>query len=110
MLKKDDRLATFKIEGQIGDRQTLSGRIVLNDTTWPTATRRYATIDEKIIQHFRRAAEVDSARGVGSRPSASIRRQSEHLFGGTYSDVNGIVEIRNLFQSARGAGRCARRR
>src|ERR1700733_9185456 len=29
MLKKDDRLATFKIDGHIGTSQTLSGRIVL---------------------------------------------------------------------------------
>src|ERR1700754_4267251 len=29
MLKKDERLATFKVDGKIGDRQTLSGRIVL---------------------------------------------------------------------------------
>ena len=29
MFKKDDRLATLKVEGQIGDRPTLSGRLVL---------------------------------------------------------------------------------
>src|SRR6187431_1157844 len=29
MLKKDERLATFKVDGQIEGRQTLSGRIVL---------------------------------------------------------------------------------
>ena len=29
MVKKDDRLATFKVEGQMGDRPTLSGRLVL---------------------------------------------------------------------------------
>ena len=29
MVKKDDRLATFKVEGQMGGRPTLSGRLVL---------------------------------------------------------------------------------
>src|SRR3954471_20827822 len=29
ILKKDDRLATMKVEGQIGERSTLSGRIIL---------------------------------------------------------------------------------
>src|SRR5688572_22280455 len=29
IIKKDDRLATMKVEGQIGERQALSGRLVL---------------------------------------------------------------------------------
>jgi 3-hydroxyacyl-[acyl-carrier-protein] dehydratase len=54
MLKKDDRLATFKVEGQIGDRQTLSGRIVLERYNLVDRDPALRDIDEKIINHFRR--------------------------------------------------------
>ncbi|HEX3599770.1 MAG TPA: beta-hydroxyacyl-ACP dehydratase [Lacipirellulaceae bacterium] len=54
MLKKDDRLATFKVEGQIGDRQTLSGRIVLQRYNLVDRDPTLRDIDEKIINHFRR--------------------------------------------------------
>jgi 3-hydroxyacyl-[acyl-carrier-protein] dehydratase len=54
MLKKDDRLATFKVEGLIGDRQTLSGRIVLERYNLRDRDPELRDIDEKIINHFRR--------------------------------------------------------
>ena len=69
MVKKDDRLATFKVEGQIGDRQTLSGRIVLERYNLADRDPALREIDEKIIQHFRRTqklllpAEAASAAG-----------------------------------------------
>lgn len=58
MLKKDDRLATFKIDGQIGDRQTLSGRIVLQRYNLADRDPALRDVDEKIIQHFRRAQKL----------------------------------------------------
>jgi 3-hydroxyacyl-[acyl-carrier-protein] dehydratase len=54
MLKKDDRLATFKVEGQIGTSQTLSGRIVLERYNLVDRSPQLRDMDEKIIQHFRR--------------------------------------------------------
>ncbi len=58
MLKKDDRLATFKIDGQIGDRQTLSGRIVLQRYNLVDRDPALRDTDEKIIRHFRRAQKL----------------------------------------------------
>lgn len=58
MLKKDDRLATFKVEGLIGDRQTLSGRIVLERYNLADRDPAHREIDQKIIQHFRRTQQL----------------------------------------------------
>jgi 3-hydroxyacyl-[acyl-carrier-protein] dehydratase len=55
MLKKDDRLATFKVEGQIDGRQTLTGRIVLQRYNLADRDPALRDIDEKIKQHYRRA-------------------------------------------------------
>ena len=67
MLKKDDRLATLKVEGQIGDRQTLSGRIVLeryNLVDRDPAPARQST--KKSSRHFRRTQKLLLPTGVGS--------------------------------------------
>jgi 3-hydroxyacyl-[acyl-carrier-protein] dehydratase len=53
MLKKDDRLATFKVDGRVGERPTLSGRIVLERYNLVDRDSALRDIDEKIIQHFR---------------------------------------------------------
>ena len=58
MLKKDDRLATFKIDGQVGDRQTLSGRIILQRYNLVDRDPALRDTDEKIIRHFRRAQKL----------------------------------------------------
>ena len=58
MLKKDDRLATFKVEGRIGDRPTLTGRIVLQRVQPGRPRPGAADTDEKIKQHFRRAQKL----------------------------------------------------
>ncbi len=58
MLKKDDRLATFKVDGRIGDRPTLSGRIVLQRYNLVDRDPALRDIDERIIQHFRRAQKI----------------------------------------------------
>lgn len=58
MIKKDDRLATLKVEGQIGDRQTLSGRIVLQRYNLADRDPLLRDIDERIIRYFRRAQNL----------------------------------------------------
>src|SRR6185295_8388859 len=58
MLKKDDRLATMKVEGQIDGRQTLSGRIVLERYNLTDRDPDLREIDEKIIHHFRRTQKL----------------------------------------------------
>jgi 3-hydroxyacyl-[acyl-carrier-protein] dehydratase len=54
MLKKDDRLATMKMEGLISGRVALSGRIVLEryNLAERDASRQYT--DEQLKRHFRR--------------------------------------------------------
>jgi 3-hydroxyacyl-[acyl-carrier-protein] dehydratase len=58
MLKKDERLATFKIEGQVGDRQTLSGRIILQRYNLADRDPAMRDIDEVLKQNFRRAQKL----------------------------------------------------
>jgi 3-hydroxyacyl-[acyl-carrier-protein] dehydratase len=58
MLKKDERLATFKIEGQVEDRQTLSGRLVLQRYNLADRDPGLRDIDEVIKQNFRRAQKL----------------------------------------------------
>ena len=58
MLKKDDRLATFKVEGQMENQQTLSGRIVVERYNLAEADPAQREIDEHIIQHLRRMQKV----------------------------------------------------
>jgi 3-hydroxyacyl-[acyl-carrier-protein] dehydratase len=58
MLKKDDRLATFKVEGHIGSSQTLSGRIVLVRYNLVDRDPDLRDTDEKIIHHFRRTQKL----------------------------------------------------
>ncbi len=66
MLKKDDRCATLKVEGLIGDRQTLSGRIVLERYNLIDRDPAYRAVDEKIIQHFRRSQNLLLPKGVAA--------------------------------------------
>jgi 3-hydroxyacyl-[acyl-carrier-protein] dehydratase len=58
MLKKDGRLATMKVEGQIDGRQTLSGRVVLERYNLAERDPDLRDTDEKIIQHFRRTQKL----------------------------------------------------
>ncbi len=66
MLKKDDRCATLKVEGLIGDRQTLSGRIVLERYNLIDRDPAYRAVDEKIIQHFRRSQNLLLPKGLAA--------------------------------------------
>ena len=66
ILKKDDRCATLKVEGRIGDRQTLSGRIVLERYNLIDHDPAYRAVDEKIIQHFRRSQTLLLPKGLAA--------------------------------------------
>ena len=58
MVKKDERTATMKVEGQIDGRQTLSGRIVLERYNLTDRDPALREIDEQITQHFRRMQKL----------------------------------------------------
>jgi 3-hydroxyacyl-[acyl-carrier-protein] dehydratase len=54
LVNKDERLATFKIEGQQSGRTTLTGRLVLERYNLAELDPDRAAIDELLIKHFRR--------------------------------------------------------
>lgn len=58
IIKKDDRLATMKVEGQIGDRSTLSGRLVLDRYNLADRQPENKLIDDQLKQHFRRMQNI----------------------------------------------------
>lgn len=58
MLKKDDRLATMKVEGQMSGRQTLSGRLVLERYNLADGDATQAATDEQLKQYFRRVQNI----------------------------------------------------
>ena len=58
LIKRDDRLATFKVEGQIGERQTLSGRLVLERYNLAERNPEQQQIDQDLKSYFRRVAKV----------------------------------------------------
>jgi 3-hydroxyacyl-[acyl-carrier-protein] dehydratase len=66
MVKKDDRLATLKVEGQIGGRQTLSGRIVLERYNLVDRDPVLRAADERIIQHFRGTQKLLLPQGLAA--------------------------------------------
>jgi 3-hydroxyacyl-[acyl-carrier-protein] dehydratase len=58
MVKKDERLATMKMEGQMGGRPTLTGRLVLERYNLADRDPQKRDIDEKLKQHFRRVLKL----------------------------------------------------
>jgi 3-hydroxyacyl-[acyl-carrier-protein] dehydratase len=58
MLKKDDRLATLKIEGQMNARSALTGRIVLQRYNLADSDPDRRDIDEQLKRHFRRLQKL----------------------------------------------------
>jgi 3-hydroxyacyl-[acyl-carrier-protein] dehydratase len=58
IVKKDDRFATLKVEGRIGERSTLSGRIVLERYNLADRDPILRETDERITQHFRRTKKI----------------------------------------------------
>jgi 3-hydroxyacyl-[acyl-carrier-protein] dehydratase len=58
MVKKDERLATLKMEGQMGGKQALTGRIVLERYNLVDSDPERRDIDEQLIRHFRRVLKI----------------------------------------------------
>ena len=58
MVKKEDRFATLKMEGQMGGRQALTGRIVLERYNLADSDPDRRAIDELLIKHFRRIGTI----------------------------------------------------
>lgn len=54
LLKKDQRLAAFKMEGRMCGRTALSGRLELQRYNLADANPEQKPIDEILIKHFRR--------------------------------------------------------
>jgi 3-hydroxyacyl-[acyl-carrier-protein] dehydratase len=58
MIKRDDRLASFKIEGSLGDRPTLSGRLVLETYNLRDRDPELRVIDQKLESKFRQTLKA----------------------------------------------------
>ncbi len=58
MIKKDDRLATLKMEGHVSGRQALSGRIVLERYNLADTDPERRPIDEHLIKHWHRIETI----------------------------------------------------
>jgi 3-hydroxyacyl-[acyl-carrier-protein] dehydratase len=58
IIKKEDRLVTFKMEGQQSGRPTLSGRLVLQRYNLADHDPDKRSIDELLIRHFRRLETI----------------------------------------------------
>jgi 3-hydroxyacyl-[acyl-carrier-protein] dehydratase len=58
VVKREERLATFKVEGQAGNRPTLSGRLVLERYNLADRDPQQRDVDQQLQQYFRRAARV----------------------------------------------------
>jgi 3-hydroxyacyl-[acyl-carrier-protein] dehydratase len=56
--KQDERLATIKVEGQVGQRPILSGRLVLERYNLADRDPRQQAIDHQLTQYFRRIQQV----------------------------------------------------
>jgi 3-hydroxyacyl-[acyl-carrier-protein] dehydratase len=64
MVKKEDRLATLKLEGQIASRPVLSGRLVLERYNLADSDPEKAAIDELLRKHFRRMQQILLPQGI----------------------------------------------
>ncbi|MEX2092822.1 MAG: beta-hydroxyacyl-ACP dehydratase [Pirellulales bacterium] len=58
VVKQDERLATFTVEGQMGDRPTLSGRLVIERYNLAESDPAERTTDEELKNYFRRIAKL----------------------------------------------------
>jgi 3-hydroxyacyl-[acyl-carrier-protein] dehydratase len=58
LIKRDERLATLSVEGQIEGRPTLSGRLVLERYNLADRNPEQRTIDQQLKQYFRRVQQV----------------------------------------------------
>lgn len=58
LVKKDERLASFKVEGSMGEKSALSGRIVLQRYNLAERDPGQTAIDQQLIQYLRRVRNV----------------------------------------------------
>ena len=58
VVQQDERLATFKVEGQMGDRSTLSGRLVMERYNLAESDPAQRSTDEELKNYFRRVAQL----------------------------------------------------
>jgi 3-hydroxyacyl-[acyl-carrier-protein] dehydratase len=58
LIKRDERLATLSVEGQIEGRPTLSGRLVLERYNLADRDPEQKAIDQQLKQYFRRVQQV----------------------------------------------------
>lgn len=56
VVKQDDRFTTFKVAGQMGDRPTLSGRLVIERFNLAESDPAQRTTDENLKDYFRKVA------------------------------------------------------
>ena len=66
IVKKDERFSTMKVEGRIGDRPTLSGRIILERYNLADRDPILRDTDERITQYFRRKQKLLLPGGVAA--------------------------------------------
>jgi 3-hydroxyacyl-[acyl-carrier-protein] dehydratase len=58
MIKKDERLATVKVEGHTANRPTLSGRLVLERYNLAERNPEQQLLDQQLTQYFRRVQKL----------------------------------------------------
>jgi 3-hydroxyacyl-[acyl-carrier-protein] dehydratase len=58
IIKKDDRLTTFKVQGQVGEQPTLSGRLVLERYNLADRDPHKQLVDQQLTQYFRRVQKI----------------------------------------------------
>jgi 3-hydroxyacyl-[acyl-carrier-protein] dehydratase len=58
LIKRDERLATMSVEGRVGERPTLSGRLVLERYNLAERNPQQAAIDQQLKQYFRRVQQL----------------------------------------------------
>lgn len=58
LVNKDERRATLKVQGVVGERAALSGRLVLERYNLADRDPNQRAIDEQLVQYFRRAQQV----------------------------------------------------
>jgi 3-hydroxyacyl-[acyl-carrier-protein] dehydratase len=58
IIKKDERLALFKVEGQVGGQSTLTGRLVLERYNLADRDPEKQLVDQQLTQYFRRLQSI----------------------------------------------------
>ncbi|HEY4235441.1 MAG TPA: 3-hydroxyacyl-ACP dehydratase FabZ family protein [Lacipirellulaceae bacterium] len=69
LVKREERLATFKVDGQLGDRPTLSGRLVLETYNLRDRDPNLSVIDQKLETKFRQILKAVMPAKVAAQAS-----------------------------------------